>query len=138
MASHEYPSYVKRLLKRGADELVERGWLDGYEFVKTGDFHRVRFYRSVTPTPMQLELLDHNGGSDEGDEEETDLLAATWKVVCSRLPKLEGTRLLSIEEGTATVAAGGFRDWFTNRLSNKVLKELQQEVEDVTAILFVG
>lgn len=138
MAPHEYPSYVKRLLKRGADELVERGWLAGYEFVKIGDFHRVRFSRSVATASVQLELLDHNGGNGGDNASEPDPLADIWAAIVARTPKLDGTQLLSIENGTATVSAGFFREWIENRLGKRILKELQQAVEDVTTVCFVA
>lgn len=130
MAPHEYPSYIKRLLARGADELVERGWLVGYEFLKAGDFHRIRFYRSENETPAQL---DRNVGSEDG----ADPLADIWATIVSLSPRLESTKLLSIENGTATVSASFFRDWVENRLSKKILAELQKVVPDVTAVVFV-
>jgi len=39
--------------------------------------------------------------------------------------------------GTATIAAGAFRDWIENRLGKRILKALQSEVADITAVRFV-
>lgn len=142
MVPNEYPSYIKRLLKKAADELVEQGWLTSYEFVKSGNFHRVRFCRaerSQSVTDIGTDSLVSNLGSEEDD----DPLADLWAAIVAYLPddrfppKLADTRLLSIEDGTATIAGGAFRDWIENRLGNRILKALQREVGEVIAVRFV-
>jgi hypothetical protein len=142
MVPNEYPSYIKRLLKKAADELVERGWLTSYEFVKSGNFHRVRFYRTERSEPVPLSMTD-SLVSNLGSEEDNDPLADLWATIVERLPddsvpqKLAGTQLLSIEEGTATIAGGAFRDWLENRLGHRILKALQREMAEIAAVRFV-
>lgn len=134
LAPCQYPSQLKRPLSVAADELVERGYLENYEFFKVGRYTKIRFCRQREAE--QLPLLE---GIDKTIKvfSEPDPLADIWTAIVARTPKLDKTRLVSIENGTATVAAGFFRDWIENRLHDKILKELQREVEDVTAVCFV-
>lgn len=132
MAPHEYPSYVKRLLKRGADELVARGWLAGYEFTNSGDFHRIRFYRCEAPDPLQLELLDHNGGSEPDPWQ--DMLAEMSPTVAK---KLKDTQLVSLENGIATIQAGKKAEWLNAQLAKSVARELNLSGHEVEEVIFV-
>ena len=134
MAPHEYPSYIKRLLKRGADELVERGWLTGYEFFKSGDFHRVRFYRCEGPAPVQLDLLDRNGGNETDPDPWLDMIAEMSPNVAK---SLRDTKLVSTEDGTATIQAGKRVDWLNAQLAKSVARELKLSGHDVDEVLFV-
>lgn len=139
LAQYQYASHLKRPLSAAADELVARGYLTHYEFLKIGKFTKMKFYRSNPSVKMDL--------FDSADEtitvSEPDPLADLWATIVGRLPdnrfpqKLAGTRLLSIEDGTATIAAGDFRDWIENRLGTRILNALQREVEEITAIRFV-
>lgn len=139
MVPQEYPSTVKKIIKNAAQELVDRGWLAAFEFIQAGDFHRVRFYRCERPEPAQLNLLDSNAGSEQASDPYDDL----WATIVAQLPddrfppKLTDTRLLSIEEGTATIAGGPFRDWIENRLGTRILKALQGERAEIVAVRFV-
>ena len=132
MAPHEYPSYVKRLLKRGADELVDRGWLSGYDFTKSGDFHRIVFYRCEAPTPVQLELLDRSGGNEP--DPWLDMIAEMSATIAEHL---RGTTLVSIENGTATIQADGGIDWLNNRIAKSVARELTLSGHEVKEVIFV-
>jgi len=141
LAQYEYVSQVKRLLSAAADKLVESKYLTRYEFFKIGKYTRIRFYRYCPP--LQMELF---GNTDETNKktDEPDLLAELWATIVEYLPddhtpkKLAGTRLVSIENGTATIAAGAFCDWVENRLGKRILKALQRERDDVTAVHFVA
>jgi hypothetical protein len=132
MAPHEYPSYVKRLLKRGADELVERGWLSDYEFTKSGDFHRIRFYRCEAPAPVQLELLDRSGGNEP--DPWLDILAEMSANIAEHLI---GTELVGIENGVATIRAKAKADWLNNRMAKSVARELTLSGHEVNEAIFV-
>lgn len=134
MVPYEYPAHLKRPLAKAADELVERGWLVEYEFIKVGKFHRVRFYRTAWLEPVQLPLVQN---CDPNCDSEVDLYNDIWTTIVARSPRLAGTRLIAVEDGTATVAAGGLRDWIENRLGEKILKELQRDLEQITAVRFV-
>ena len=37
----------------------------------------------------------------------------------------------------ATIASGAFRDWIENRLGKRILKALQREMAEITAVRFV-
>jgi hypothetical protein len=140
MVSYEYAAHLKRPLAKAADELVQHGWLAAYEFVKVRKFHRIRFYRTERLEPVQLPLVQN---CDPNCDTEADPLANLWATIVAQLPddrvppKLAGTQLLSIEEGTATIAAGAFRDWIENRLGNRILKALQSEMAEIIAVRFV-
>lgn len=75
--------------------------------------------------------------------DDPDPLAELWASIIDHFPderfpkKLTKTRLVAIEDGTATIAAGDFRNWIENRLGDKLLKELQREMDNITAIRFV-
>lgn len=143
MMPQEQPSALRKIIKNAANELVERGWLDSYDFFKVGQFSRVRFNRQVRTEPIQIESWDSNAGSESKPEPEPDPLADLWATIIGTLPddrfpkKLAGTRLLSIEDGTATIAAGEFCDWIENRLSKRILQALQHEMEEISAVRFV-
>lgn len=135
MVPYQYAAHLKRPLSAAADELVERGYLAHYEFFKIGKYTRIRFHRNASP--LQMQLFDGIDGTITNPEPDPDPLEEIWTAIVARAPRLAGTRLVSIADGTAIVAAGAFREWFENRLGDKVLKELQREVEDVTAVCFV-
>ena len=143
MVPHEYPSYIKRLLMRAADELVKRGWLAEYHFLKVGKFHRVQFYRTGRSEPVQLPLIEKLDPR-YGTQPELDPLADLWAAIVAHLPddrfpqKLAETRLISIENGTATIAGGPFRDWIENRLGTRILKALQSEMAEISSVRFVA
>jgi hypothetical protein len=108
--------------------------LVAFEFLQAGNFHRVRFYRCQRPEPAQLNLLDSNAGSEQENNPDDDL----WAVIVAQLPddrfppKLAGTRLICIEDGTATIAGGPFRDWCKFRLSNQQNSGLKISQKGVT------
>lgn len=139
MVPQEYPSTVKKIIKNAAQELIDRGWMADFEFIQAGNFHRVRFHRCERPEPMLLNLLDSNAGN----ERESGPYDELWASIVDHFPderfprKLAETQILSIENGTATIAAGGFRDWIENRLGDRILKALQREMDDITAVHFV-
>jgi hypothetical protein len=143
MMPQEQPAALRKIIKNAANELVERGWLDNYDFFKVGKFSRVRFNRQVRTEPIQLESWDSNAGSESKPEPEPDPLTELWATVMGAFPdghfppKLAGTRLLSIENGTATIAGGPFRNWIENRLGHRILKALQHEMAEITAVRFV-
>lgn len=137
MVTYEFPAHLRRPLAKAADELVERGWLARYEFFKAGKFNRLRFYRSEQIKPVQLTLVkDCDPTVDTSSESEL------WINFLATLPTslskhLAGTHLLGIEHGTAIVAAGLRVDWVANRLGDRILKELQREMNDITDVRFV-
>jgi hypothetical protein len=97
----------------------------------------LRFYRSERIEPVQLTLgenCDPNVGTSSESELWTNLLA----VLSANLAKpLSDTHLISIENGIVTIAAGPRVDWIENRLGERILKELQKEMNDITAVRFV-
>jgi hypothetical protein len=133
LAHYQYASHLKRTLSVAAKELVERGYLVSYEFFKTGQYTRVKFCRRQAE---QLPLFDTIDKTIQ-EPSEPDPLADLWAGVIASVPKLAGTRLLSIEDGVATVSAGFFRDWIQNRLGKRILQELQQEAEQIASVVFV-
>jgi hypothetical protein len=139
LAQYQYASHLKRPLSTAADELIERGYLAHYEFVKVGKYTRIRFHRQDPPS--QMELFDPIDGTITVSQ--TDPLAELWATIVDHFPderypkKLTETRLLSIADGIATIAVGDFRDWIENRLGERILKALQREVDDITAVRFV-
>jgi plasmid replication initiation protein len=136
MTTYQYASQLKRPLAAAADELVARGYLVKYEFYKAGKFNRIRFYRYA---PLE-QALRFERNTDEtftvsvADQLWADLLLALSANVARHLTD---TRLIRIENGTATIAAGKKRDWIENRLGDRILKALQSERDDVTAVRFV-
>jgi plasmid replication initiation protein len=140
LVQYEYVSQVKRLLASAADKLIESDYLTRYEFFKIGKYTRIRFYRYCPP--LQMELFDNTDETNKPTAD-PDPIADLWAAIVAQLPddrfpqKLAETRLLSIENGTATIAGGSFRDWIENRLGNRILKALQREREDITAVCFV-
>jgi hypothetical protein len=140
LAPCQYPSQLKRPLSVAADELVERGYLANYEFFRVGRYTKIRFCRQREAE--QLPLLE---GIDKTIKvfSDPDPLIELWATIIEHFPddrfpkKLAGTRLLSIENGTATIAAGNFRDWIENRLGDKLLKALQREMDEIVAVRFV-
>ena len=137
MVPYEYAAHLKRPLAKAADELVERGWLAGYEFVKSGKFHRIRFCRTTQPDPIQLPLLQNCDPNCDSAPAAPDPLAEIWAAINTISPRLDGTRLLSIADGTATIKAGFYRDWIEAQLGKKVLAELRRVAEGVTSVVFV-
>ena len=135
MVPYQYAAHLKRPLSAAADELVERGYLTHYEFFKIGKYTRIKFHREASP--LQMQLFDGIDGTITDPEPDPDPLEGIWTAIVARTPRLAGTRLVSIEAGMATVAAGAYREWFANRLHNKILKELQREVAEITAVVFV-
>lgn len=137
MVTYEYPAHLRRPLAKAADELVERGWLASYEFFKSGKFNRLRFYRSERIEPVQLTpVKDCDPNVDTSSESEL------WITILAAFPAnlakhLTGTHLIGIENGTAIIAAGRRVDWIKNRLGERILKELQREMNDITDVSFV-
>jgi len=140
LAQYQYASQIKRLLAAAANKLVESKYLARYEFFKVGKYTRIRFYRYRPP--LQMELFCNTDETNKAMDDPAPL-AELWASIVDHFPderfpkKLTKTRLVSIEDGTATIAAGGFRDWIENRLGDKLLKELQREMDNITAIRFV-
>jgi hypothetical protein len=127
-------------LSAAADELVELSYLARYEFFKVGKYTRIRFHRQ---SPVyQIELSENSVETIKVSE--LDPLTELGATVVQYFPddhfpkKLEGTRLVSIENGTATIAAGAFCDWIENRLGKRILQALQSKVDDITAVRFVA
>lgn len=136
MVPHEYPSYIKRLLKGAAQELVDTGWLSSFEFVKSGQYHRVRFCRAGIPEPLQMPLLDQELDSNYTSDPDPwlDMLAEMTPTVGK---KLKDTELVSIEDGKATIRAGKGIDWLNAQLSKSVARELKISGHEVEEVVFV-
>jgi hypothetical protein len=140
LAQYQYASQVKRLLAAAADKLVESEYLTRYEFFKVGKYTRIRFHRYRPP--LQMELFCNTDETNKAVND-ADPLVELWATVVDhfldeRFPKkLARTQLLSIENGTATIVAGDFRDWIENRLGDKLLKALQREMDEIIAVRFV-
>lgn len=134
MVPQEYPSTVKKIIKNAAQELVDRGWLAEFEFIQSGTFHRARFYRCELPEPVQLNLLDSNAGSEPSADLWLNLVASMPPTIAK---KLDGTQLVSIEKGTATIEAGKGADWLNTQLAKRVLNELKLAGLEVEAVAFV-
>ena len=131
LAQCQYASQLKRPLAAAADELVQRGYLAYYDFFKIGKFVKMRFCRQRTVKQLDLfETIDET-------IKVFDPNASLWDAIMVISPKLAGTRLVSIENGTATVAAGHLRHWIENRLGNRILKALQSEMDEIADVRFV-
>lgn len=136
MVPHEYPSYIKRLLKGAAQELVDTGWLSSFEFVKSGQYHRVRFCRAGVPEPLQMPLLDQGLDSNYTNDPDPwlDMLAEMTPTIAK---KLKDTELVSIEDGKATIRGGKRTDWLNVQLSKSVARELNLSGHEIDEVVFV-
>ena len=95
MVPYEYAAHLKRPLSKAADELVESGYLSGYEFFKSGKYNRIRFYRGERLEPVQLPLVQNCDLNCEPPD--------PWLTIIADMPNniadyLQDTKLLSIED----------------------------------------
>jgi hypothetical protein len=139
MASYEHAAHLRRPLKVAAQELVDRGYLRSFEFVKAGKFSRIRFYkdtRDFTLQPLLLVADPTNETITKTSEEEL------WASILAELTpalaqSLQYTRLVSVKGGTATIEAGRGANWMQNRLEHPLLRALRFMGKDITAVKFV-
>lgn len=139
MASYEHAAHLRRPLKVAVQELVKRGYLSGFEFVKAGQFSRIRFYKhwweATSQSPL-LPALTTNEMITKTLEDER------WDSICAGLPpslakSLKNTRFAGIEDHTMIIEVENGADWMQNRLERPLLRELRFVQEGVTAVRFV-
>jgi len=53
-----YPSRLKNKMTPAFEELVARGFLEDFEFVKVGKYHRVKFYKAGSFRSQQASLFE--------------------------------------------------------------------------------
>jgi hypothetical protein len=139
MATYEYAAHLRRPLKTAAQELVDRGYLGDFEFVKVGQFSRIRFYRgtrlSFPQLPLPIPEITNETITKTPEEELWETLRADFPVSLAK--SLEHTRLVAIEDGMATIEAGLKADWMQNRLERPLLRALRYKRDDITAVRFV-
>lgn len=141
MAAYEHAAHLRRPLKIAAQELVDRGYLSNFEFVKAGKYSRIRFSRSHAVPTMQLPLLEPDETTNETiTKTEADLL---WETVISEItPSLRESllhaRLCRIEGGIAVIEAGRRTEWLQNRTPRNLLRALQSRCPEITEIQFVS
>lgn len=142
MATYEYAAHLRRPLKAAAQELVDRGYLSSFEFVKAGQFSRIRFHKQNWTAPPQLPLPFVGIANETATKTPEDEL---WEAFCADLPpalmtSLKNTRLISTENGIAVieVGRGGMgANWLQNRVEKQLLRTLRRKLKDVTAVQFV-
>jgi hypothetical protein len=139
MAAYDYASHLKRPLSVAAQELVDRGYLSSFEFVKAGQFSRIRFYKHkweatpqlpLLPTPTTNETITKTPEEELWNSVRTELTPALEK-------SLKDTRLVGIEDGIMTIEVGKRADWMQNRLESSLLRELRIAGQEITAVRFV-
>ncbi len=145
MAIYEYPSHLKRTLKKAAKELIARGWLAEFEFVKVGKYHRIIFYKKVGDS-FQLPLFEEptTDGVIQSDDSET-AEDEIWQQVIAYVKagspqlydRLRETRLITIESGVATIEAGHYADWMQNRAASNTIVALNEFVDGIVEVSFV-
>ena len=140
MASYDYAAHLRRPLGIAAQELVDCGYLGGFEFVKAGQFSRIRFYKQKWESAPQLPLLAADPTTNETITKtpEDELWAALQADLTPSLAKsLQNTRLLGIEDSTMIIEVKRGADWMQNRLERPLLRALRLVRKDVTALRFV-
>lgn len=139
MASYDHAAHLRRPLKVAAQELVTRGYLSHFEFVKIGKYSRLRFYRSPAGPAMQLPLMEETT-NETITKSELDLL---WETVVAQMtPTLQESllraRLDRIEDGVAFIEAGRRAEWLQNRTPRPLLRALQSARPDIARVEFVA
>ena len=150
MAPYQYAAHLRRPLKAAAQELVDRGFLTDFEFVKVGSFSRICFHKSEYAQPFQLPLLDELIANEvvtnvsiteyPPDSEGATNVSITktpedelWQKALDNLAlsgdknaadQLRHARLLSMEDGIAVVIAGPRAEWLQDRCERMVKTEL--------------
>lgn len=136
MVNYEFPAHLKRPLAKAADELIENGYLARYEFLKSGKFHRVRFHRLTDSVAVQLSLenCDLRLGSETEPDPWLDMVAEMSPSIAEHL---QGTTLISIENGTAKIQTEAGSDWLNNRIAKSVARELTMSGHEVERVEFI-
>jgi hypothetical protein len=139
MASYEHAAHLRRPLKVAAQELVDRGYLRSFEFVKVGHYSRIRFYKELREYTPQLPLLaaDPTNETITKTPEEELWASILAELTPALAQSLQYTRLVSVEGGTATIEAGRGADWMQNRLEHPLLRALRFMGKDITTVKFV-
>lgn len=144
MASYEHAAHLRRPLKNAAQELVERGYLRAFEFLKVGPFSRIRFYKSGQAEAEQLPLLEPEASSAATTNETitTTPEETLWASILAQMTPahaklLQEVRLLRVEEGVAIIEAGHYVDWMQNRLTMPLQRALQSIHSDITDVQFI-
>lgn len=76
-----YPSRLKNKMKPAYEELVERGFLEDFEFVKVGKYHRVKFYKAGSVRSYQASLFELPGYSLAAESPTTYSEDDIWEAV---------------------------------------------------------
>jgi hypothetical protein len=139
MAAYDYASHLKRPLSVAAQELVDRGYLSSFEFVKAGQFSRIRFYKQKGEAMPQLPLFPTPTTNETITKtpEEERWSAIQAELTPSLAKSLKNTRLVGVEDGTMTIEVGRRADWMQNRLESSLLRELRIAGQEITAVRFV-
>ncbi len=141
MASYDHAAHLRRPLNTAAQELVERGYLSHFEFLKVGKFSRIRFYRSSDRPTMQLPLLAPEETTNETITKSD--MDRVWEAIVAQMTpslreSLQFARLVQVEDGVAVIEAGRRAEWLQNRTPRPLLRALQTEYPEVTEVLFVA
>lgn len=138
LAQYQYASQVKRLLTKAADELIAHGYLGEYDFFKVGKYTRIRFSRCTPPLQMQLFDDADKTNKESGELAEPDPWLDMLADMSANVAKnLKDTRLVSLEDGTATIQAGKGADWLNTQLAKSVARELKLSGHEVDEVVFV-
>lgn len=154
MTVYEYPSHLKRPLKKAATDLVNRGWLANFEFVKVGNYHRMCFYKQ-TVNSIQLQLFSESTNDlitvdtnaqitvePEPAVAPSYAYAELWDKIRAELPNaadmLTYTMLVDITDGVATIAAGSHREWLENRMKRTILRTLRFYDDSIVDVCFTA
>jgi hypothetical protein len=118
---------------------VDCGYLVGFEFVKVGQFSRLRFYKHTWEAVPQLPLLPFPTPNETITETPEDELWASIqaKLMPSIKESLKNTRLIGIEDNTIIIEVKRGADWMQNRLERPLLRSLSIVGKEVTAVRFV-
>jgi hypothetical protein len=143
MTPYEYSSHLKRPLKKAAEDLVKRGWLADFEFIKVGNYHRMCFYKG-NANKIQLQLFSETTNDLITVATNTEIVntphVELWKKVCADLPKatamLDRTMLIDITNGIATIVAGSHREWLENRMKRAILRAFQLYDDSIVDVRF--
>jgi hypothetical protein len=144
MASYEHAAHLRRPLKIAAQELVDRGYLSAFEFLKVGPFSRIRFYKTGQEEVQQLLLLEPETTAEVTTNETitTTPEEELWALILTQMTPahaklLQEVRLVRVEEGIAVIEAGHYVDWMQNRLALPLKRALQNIHKDITGVQFI-
>lgn len=140
MATYEYAAHLKRPLKIAAQELVDRGFLSEFDFVKVGQYNRIRFYKhkreSIAQLPLLLTATTNETITKTPEDDIWDSILAELAPPLAK--QLQDTRLVSISGNAMVIDAKTGAGWMQNRLERPLLRALRVIRQDITAVQFIN